>query len=93
MKLGGECGRLHRDGHRRRRGAWGRPPRGLGRPHREGHRRRRGARGRPRGGVLNIIEDKLLKYKEETEMREIPKNQSLTCGLPCILCFCTKNLK
>ena len=74
---------------RHRRGAWGRPPRGLGRPHREGHRRRRGAWGRPPrglgghglgegGGVLNVIEDKLLKYKEKTGMKEIPKNPSLT---------------
>ena len=93
------AGRPHREGHRRRRGARGRPPRGLVRPHREGHRRRRGAWGRPRGlgghglgeggggGVLKVIKYNLLKYKENTEMREIPKKQSLTCDLPCILSF------
>ena len=39
------------------------------------------------GGVLNVIKDKLIKYKEKTEMREIPKNPSLTCDLPCIYTF------
>ena len=34
------------------------------------------------GGVLNVIKEKLLKYKEKTEMREIPKNRSLTDGFP-----------
>ena len=44
-------GRPHREGHRRRREAWG-CPRGLrgGRPHREGHSRSRGARGSGGGG-------------------------------------------
>ena len=75
--------------------------RGLGRPHREGHRRRRGAWGRPRGlggawpwggegGVLNAIKDKFLKYKEKTQMRELPNNQYLTCDLPCIFTFLPK---
>ena len=83
--------------------ARGRPPRGLGRPHCEGHRRRRGAWGRPRGlgghglgergGVLNVIKDEFLKYKGETEMREIPKTQGLTRDLPCIFTFFTENLK
>ena len=45
---------------------------GLGRPHREGHRRRRrGARGGR--GRKNVINDKLSKYKQNTEMREIQK--------------------
>ena len=66
-------------GHRRRRGAWGRP-RGPG-----GH-------GLGEGGVevLNVIKDKLLKYKEKTEMREIPQNPSLTCDLRCIFTFLPK---
>ena len=55
------------------RGAWGRPPRGLGRPHREGHRRRRGAWGRPQR-----VPVKSLNYREKIEMREIPRNQDLT---------------
>ena len=56
----------------------------------------RGARGGMalgRGGVLNVIKDKLLKYKEKTEIREISKHQGLTCDLPCIFIFFTKNLK
>ena len=47
----------------------------------------RGGGGR---GVLNVIKDKLLKYKEKTKMREIPKKQSLTCDLPCIFTFLPK---
>ena len=42
------------------------------------------------GGVLNVIKDKSLKYKEKTEMREIPKKQSLTCDLLCIFTFLPK---
>ena len=42
------------------------------------------------GGVLNVINDKLLKYQEETEMREIPQNQGLTCDLPYIFTFLPK---
>ena len=34
-----------------------------------------------------------LKYKEKTEMRENPKNPSLTCDLQCISTFLTKKLK
>ena len=33
------------------------------------------------GGVLNVIKDKLSKYKDAAEVREIPKNPSLTCEL------------
>ena len=51
----------------------------------------RGGHGLGEEGVSNVIKDKLLKYKEKTEMREIPKNQSLTCDLPCIFAFLPKN--
>ena len=44
-----------------------------------------------KGGVLNVIKDKLIKYKEKTEMREISKNQGLTCDLPRIFTFPPKN--
>ena len=56
----------------------------------------RGARGgmalgRGRGeGELNVIKEELLQYKEKTEMREIPKKQSLPCDLPCIFTFLPK---
>ena len=42
------------------------------------------------GGVLNVIKDKLLKYKEKTEMREIPEKQILTCYLPRMFIFYQK---
>ena len=42
------------------------------------------------GGVSNVIKDKSLKYKEKTEMREISKNEGLTCDLPCIFTFLPK---
>ena len=48
------------------------------------------ASGKGGGGVLNVMKDKLLKYREKTEMREIPKKQSLTCDLPCILILLPK---
>ena len=63
-----------------------------GRPPREGRRRRRrGALGRsgpggawPWGGdgdtVSNIGRNNLLKYKENTEMRETRKKQNTTCS-------------
>ena len=34
--------------------------------------------GEGKGGVLNVIKDESVKYKEKMEMREIPKNPSLT---------------
>ena len=48
------------------------------------------ALGRGGCGVLNVIKDKLIKYKEKSEMREIPKNPSLTCDLLCIFTFVPK---
>ena len=44
----------------------------------------------PGGGGGNVIKEKLLKYKEKTKMREILKNQGLTCDLPCIFTFLPK---
>ena len=41
-------------------------------------------------GVLNVIREKLFKYEEKTEMREIPKNQDLTGDLQCIFIFYQK---
>ena len=44
----------------------------------------------PGGGGGNVIKEKLLKYKEKTEMREIPKKPSLTHDLRCIFTFLPK---
>ena len=40
--------------------------------------------------VLNVIKDKSLRYREKTEMREIPKKQSLTPRLQYIFIFLPK---
>ena len=41
-------------------------------------------------GVLNVIKNKSSKYKEKTEMRKFPGNQSLTCDLQCVFTFYQK---
>ena len=62
-------------------------PGGRGRPNREGHRRRR--RG-ARGGRPQRVPDKLIKYKEKTEMRETTGNPDQTGNLPIKVKFLAK---
>ena len=52
---------------------------GGGRPNREGHRRRRGARGG--GGRPQRVPVQVIKYKENTEMRETTKSSDQTGNL------------
>ena len=54
-------------------------PGGGGRPNREGNRRRRGARGG--GGRPQRVPVQVIKYKENTEMRETTKSLDQTGNL------------
>ena len=87
--------------HRGRMSHRGPGPTGRGawvawRPHRENRRHRRGARGGLGGlalgrrgwGVLYGIKNQLLKYTQETEIRETPEKQGLISNLHALeLCY------